>query len=114
MSTGLTPDTLISTMSSLIEIFDVTAVKYGLVRCKLIVDAYIACCGLLNNVEAEAAAKAVVGFAVEVQKALSDFNAEHNEDIRIRCGIHIGPLNSCIMGSEVLCYELYGGTVFHV
>ena len=110
-STSLTPDTLIATMSALIDIFDTTAVKYGLIRCKLIGDAYIACCGLLNNVEAEAAAKAVVGFAVEVHKSLAEFNREHNEEIYIRCGVHIGPLTSAVLGSDILSYELYGGSL---
>lgn len=78
-------------------------------RAMFVGDAYIAACGLYDEVEPEKQAKAVVGFAVELENELTKFNEANNENIHIRCGIHIGSLTSCVLGTECNTFELYGG-----
>ena len=89
--------------------FDRLAESHGLEKIKTIGDAYMVAAGLPQPQENHAAA--VAAMAVEMQKALAEFNAETNQSIALRIGIHTGPVVAGVIGLKKFAYDLWGDTV---
>ena len=56
-------------------------------------------------------ATAVAAMAVEMQQTLADFNAQTNQTIALRIGIHTGPVVAGVIGLKKFAYDLWGDTV---
>jgi len=56
-------------------------------------------------------AEAVADMALEMQKTVTHLNAGHEGNLRIRIGIHTGPVIAGIIGTHKFSYDLWGDTV---
>jgi class 3 adenylate cyclase len=59
----------------------------------------------LDHVEATAQ------MALDMQAALARFNAQSNDNFRLRIGINIGPVVAGVIGLSKFSYDLWGDTV---
>jgi class 3 adenylate cyclase len=49
--------------------------------------------------------------ALDMQKAIADFNQETEKNLSIRIGIHTGPVVAGVIGLKKFAYDLWGDTV---
>ncbi|MEO0396740.1 MAG: adenylate/guanylate cyclase domain-containing protein [Cyanobacteria bacterium P01_A01_bin.137] len=89
--------------------FDRLAERHGLEKIKTIGDAYMVAAGLPQPQDNHVAA--VAAMAVEMQATLADFNAQTNQTIALRIGIHTGPVVAGVIGLKKFAYDLWGDTV---
>ena len=89
--------------------FDQLAENHGLEKIKTIGDAYMVAAGLPQPQENHVAA--VAAMAVEMQEALAEFNAQTQQNITLRIGIHTGPVVAGVIGLKKFAYDLWGDTV---
>ncbi|MEM9804452.1 MAG: adenylate/guanylate cyclase domain-containing protein, partial [Cyanobacteria bacterium P01_D01_bin.56] len=89
--------------------FDELAESHGLEKIKTIGDAYMVAAGLPQPQENHAAA--VAAMAIEMQAALAEFNAQTQQNIALRIGIHTGPVIAGVIGLKKFAYDLWGDTV---
>jgi class 3 adenylate cyclase len=92
-----------------VDSFDQAAETYGLERYSIIGERYLAVCGLmtplLDNVSR------ACDFALETFNVLQRFNLNHKADLRLRIGMHTGPLMAGIVGIKRFRYGLWGETL---
>ena len=79
--------------------------KHGIEKIKTIGDAYLAVCGLPNEVEDHA--QRIVRAALEIQ----NFMNQNQGKFQIRMGIHSGPVVAGIVGVKKFAYDIWGDTV---
>ena len=89
--------------------FDQLAERHGLEKIKTIGDAYMVAAGLPQPQENHAAA--VAAMAIEMQATLAEFNAQTQQNIALRIGIHTGPVVAGVIGLKKFAYDLWGDTV---
>jgi class 3 adenylate cyclase len=109
MSTHMSPTELILTLDEVFSAFDAIAERFGVEKIKTIGDAYMAAAGL--PVAREDHADAAVLMGVEMIKALSEIRARRQLPLRMRVGIHSGPVAAGIIGQKRFLYDVWGDTV---
>ncbi len=109
MSTHMSPTELILTLDEVFSAFDAIAERFGVEKIKTIGDAYMAAAGL--PVAREDHADAVVLMGVEMIKALSEIRERRALPLRMRVGIHSGPVAAGIIGQKRFLYDVWGDTV---
>ena len=109
LSTQMSPVDLVDLLNDIFSHFDRLAAQHGLEKIKTIGDAYMVVGGLptpkLNHAEA------IADMALGIQKAIVQFNQEHDKALSIRIGIHTGPVVAGIIGTTRFSYDLWGDTV---
>jgi class 3 adenylate cyclase len=108
-SSHVPPEDLVAMLNEIFSAFDQLVEKHGLEKIKTIGDAYMAAAGLptLRDDHAEAVAE----FALDLQEALARLNSSRSEPIRIRIGIHTGPVVAGVIGTKRFAYDLWGDAV---
>ncbi|MEO0759886.1 MAG: adenylate/guanylate cyclase domain-containing protein [Cyanobacteria bacterium J06648_16] len=109
LSTTMPPQKLVSLLNGIFSAFDQLCEKHDLEKIKTIGDAYMVVGGL--PVAREDHAKAVVDFALDMQRAIATFNQDTGESFRIRIGINSGPVVAGVIGTKKFIYDLWGDTV---
>lgn len=101
----LSPTELVDELHKNFTAFDAISEKHGLEKIKTIGDAYLAVCGLPNEIpdHAHRVAKA----AIEIQ----DYIKKSKSIFQIRIGIHSGSVVAGIVGSKKFAYDIWGDTV---
>ena len=89
--------------------FDQTAETYGLERYSIIGERYLAVCGLMTPLLDHV--NRACDFALQTFNVLQRFNLTHKADLRVRIGIHTGPLIAGIVGIKRFRYGLWGETL---
>ncbi len=109
LSCFVAPIDLVKLLNRIFSAFDQLAEKHGLEKIKTIGDAYMVVGGLptprADHVEA------VAEMALDMQQAITDFNAETGETFSIRIGINTGPVVAGVIGIKKFIYDLWGDTV---
>ena len=104
LSSGISPQELLLLLNELFEIFDRACDKYGLEKIKTMGDAYIAVAGLptprADHIECAAR------MALETNEAV----ARHCR-LRVRIGLHTGPVVAGVVGIKKFAYDMWGNTV---
>ncbi|MBI3096890.1 MAG: response regulator [Planctomycetes bacterium] len=102
------PDELVSILNEVFSLFDALADRHGLEKIKTIGDAYMAAGGLPtpqpNHLED------LVEMALDVREVLAG-RTIGGERIRVRIGIHAGPVVAGVIGTRKFIYDLWGETV---
>ncbi|MGB3514862.1 MAG: adenylate/guanylate cyclase domain-containing protein [Elainellaceae cyanobacterium] len=109
LSTTMLPQKLVSLLNGIFSAFDQLCEKHDLEKIKTIGDPYMVVGGL--PVAREDHAKAVVDFALDMQRAIATFNQDTRESFRIRIGINSGPVVAGVIGTKKFIYDLWGDTV---
>lgn len=109
LSSAVAPAELVKLLNEIFSAFDALAARHGLEKIKTIGDAYMAVSGLpaAREDHAEAAAR----MALDIQTELEQFNRDYRTNLRMRIGLHSGPVIAGIIGRNKFAYDLWGDTV---
>jgi len=89
--------------------FDDLLTCHGVEKIKTIGDAYMAVAGLPEPRPDHAAA--VADFALAMVKSMERLRHESGVELRVRVGIHSGPVVAGVLGTKKFLYDLWGDTV---
>jgi len=109
LSVRISPTELVSLLNQIFSLFDHLAEQHGLEKIKTIGDAYMVVGGL--PIPCSNHAKAIADMALDMQKAIAQFNTESDEQISMRIGINTGPVVAGVIGIKKFIYDLWGDTV---
>ncbi len=106
LSAQAAPDELVELLSREFSLFDALAEKHGLEKIKTIGDAYM----VVGGVPMPRAdhAEAVAEMALDMLNELPQVTAGL---LKIRIGIHTGPVVAGVIGTKKFAYDLWGDTV---
>lgn len=116
LAAGLHPEELVSLLDAIFTDFDALAERYNLEKIKTIGDAYMAVCGIpepnpehCNN---------VARFALDIVRIIEKYSihsqsqpSAEGKNLRLRIGIHTGPVVAGVIGKKKFSYDLWGDTV---
>ena len=109
LSARISPQELVNLLNEIFSTFDQLAQKHGLEKIKTIGDAYMVAGGLpmpmVNHTEA------IAQMALDMQTAITQFQADKGEPFQIRIGINTGPVVAGVIGLRKFIYDLWGDTV---
>jgi len=109
MSASLSPEQVVAWLSDLFSLFDDLSNRYGLEKIKTIGDAYMAAAGLptpgLDHLQN------AVEMALEIRRRLAHRVGPDGGRLRMRIGIHTGPVVAGVIGTKKFIYDLWGDTV---
>ncbi len=109
MSSGMSPKPLVTLLDDLFTQFDELARQHRVEKIKTIGDCYMAVCGVPDPRPDHAVALAEM--ALEMIDCLRQFNASRGTSIRLRIGMHTGPVVAGVIGRSKFIYDLWGDTV---
>ena len=109
-SRTVSPHSLVKMLNRIFSAFDEVAENCGVEKIKTIGDAYMAACGVPEEVEdhAERMLRMAIGMRVAMARICQEFPA-YMLDIRI--GVHTGPCVAGVIGRQRFIYDLWGDTV---
>ncbi len=109
LSQKLSPEALVEMLNRIFSAFDDLAEELRLEKIKTIGDCYMVAAGLpdarADHVEA------VARMALGMRDALARVNREGGYSLRLRIGIHTGPVVAGVIGKRKFIYDLWGDTV---
>jgi class 3 adenylate cyclase len=109
LSQTLSPAELVTMLNRIFTAFDDLAEKLGIEKIKTIGDCYMVAAGLpeprSDHVEA------VARMALGIREALDTVNRELGYSLRLRIGVHTGPVVAGVIGKRKFIYDLWGDTV---
>lgn len=105
----VTPDKLLELLNSVFSEFDDLCDKYDAEKIKTIGDAYMVVAGVPVNC-ADHAGK-LANMALDMQLAIARHNAALGQTLKIRVGIHSGPVIAGVIGKKKFAYDLWGDSV---
>ena len=109
LSGKVPPNELVTMLDQLFTAFDHSAHRLGIEKIKTIGDCYMAVAGL--TVELDDPPVVMVEMALEMHRAIDQFNTEHDTSLQIRIGINCGPVVAGVIGKSKFIYDLWGDTV---
>jgi len=109
LSTLMNPIDLVELLNQIFSSFDMICERLGLEKIKTIGDAYMAVGGLPDPRADHA--EAIAQMAIDMQREIARFNAQHSKFFSIRIGIHSGPVVAGVIGIKKFIYDLWGDTV---
>ncbi len=109
MSSQLSPSQVISLLNEIFMEFDALAEKHGVEKIKTIGDAYMAATGV--PLAREDHADALVQFGLGMIKSMDQLCLKLGLPLKIRVGIHSGPVAGGIIGQSRFLYDIWGDTV---
>ncbi len=99
---------VVALLNAVFSRFDWLAERHGLEKIKTIGDAYMVVGGL-PTVRPDHA-QAVAAFALDILRVLQG-NEQTSHLLRVRIGIHTGPVVAGVIGTKKFIYDLWGDTV---
>ncbi len=108
-SEKLSPKRVVDVLNRVFSLFDNLVEKYHLEKIKTIGDAYMVAGGLPSPMKDSV--EAIADLALEMLKALAQFNIENNQTFTIRIGIHTGAVVAGVIGIKKFIYDVWGDTV---
>ncbi len=105
----LPPQELVVLLNRIFSQFDQLLEQHHLEKIKTIGDAYMVVGGLPQPNPDHAAA--VADMALDMQRAIDEFNQVTGESFKMRIGIHTGPVVAGVIGLKKFIYDLWGDTV---
>ena len=109
LSQKLTPAELVDMLNRTFSAFDDLAEKLGVEKIKTIGDCYMVAAGLPEPHPDHA--DRVAEMALCMREALERINREGGYSLRLRIGLHTGPVVAGVIGKRKFIYDLWGDTV---
>ena len=109
LSSQLSPIEVVEMLNTIFSEFDYLTEKHRLEKIKTIGDAYMVVGGLPHP--SPNSAEAIAEMALDILSVIANFNADHNQDFKIRIGINTGPVVAGVIGTKKFIYDLWGDTV---
>jgi class 3 adenylate cyclase len=105
----LSPGHLVKLLNSFFSVADVAAERHGLEKVKTIGDAYLAVAGgMASNL---CSSQSAIHFSRDLVRSLADLSDETGIELKVRIGIHTGPVVGGVIGSSRLAYDYWGDTM---
>lgn len=108
LSSTLSPTEMVVLLDGVFSEFDRLAAKYGVEKIKTIGDAYMAVAGL--PMPRPDHAEVIAEMALDIQEEIARFRIA-NQGVRLRIGMHSGPVVAGVIGRSKFNYDLWGDTV---
>ncbi len=105
----LPPDVVLELLNGIFSRFDRLTAEHGLEKIKTIGDAYMAAGGLPEGCRDHAVRAAAM--ALRMPAAIAEASRAMGQDLRIRIGLHTGPVAAGIIGKDKFIYDVWGDTV---
>lgn len=105
----LSPGHLVRMLNEIFSLADECAESNGVEKVKTIGDAYLAVSG--GHASAGHDAEAAIAFALDVIADVDDYAQRTGIDVKVRVGIHTGPVVGGVIGSRRLAYDYWGDTM---
>jgi adenylate cyclase len=109
LAAKMSPERMVELLGSLFSRFDAIAEQLGLEKIKTIGDGYMVAGGLPQPRPDHA--MAVAEMALAMHAAADGTAAMYDQPIRLRIGIHTGPLVAGVIGTHKFVYDVWGDTV---
>jgi class 3 adenylate cyclase len=109
LASRVSPEALVVFLNEVFSKFDALADVFGLEKIKTIGDAYMAVSGLL--VQRTDHPEAAADMALQMQRALNEFDAAKDGLLQIRIGLHTGPVVAGVIGTKKFSYDMWGNAV---
>jgi adenylate cyclase len=109
LSQTLSPEELVRMLNRIFTEFDDLAERLGIEKIKTIGDCYMVAAGLPERRADHA--EAIAQMALGIREALDVLNRAHGYSLRLRMGIHTGPVVAGVIGKRKFIYDLWGDTV---
>jgi adenylate cyclase len=109
LSRRLSPGHLVKLLNSFFSAADRCADRYGLEKVKTIGDAYLAVIGGMGSHDCESCA--ALSFARDLVAELGTLSDETGIELKVRIGVHTGPVVGGVIGSSRLAYDYWGDTM---
>ena len=109
LASQISPTELILKLNSIFSEFDQLTEEYGLEKIKTIGDGYMVASGLPTP--REDSADAIVEMALAMQETMEKISKKTRENLKLRIGIHSGPVVAGVIGIKKFSYDLWGDTV---
>lgn len=106
--TLMPPEELILALNSFFSALDRLTRDHQCEKIKTIGDAYMAVCGVPNSDKAHA--ERIVNLAIAIAGVASSMTL-NSVPIRVRIGVHTGPVVAGVIGESRFAYDLWGDTV---
>jgi class 3 adenylate cyclase len=104
-----TPDEVVELLDAIFLRFDWIVENLGLEKIKTVGDAYLLVGGVPEPRPDHAVA--VARAAIAMRETLRSLSVDLGVDLRLRIGIHTGPLVAGVVGANRLSYDVWGATV---
>ncbi len=119
LSSRLAASQLVQLLDRLFSDFDRLAAAHGVERIKTIGDAYMAVCGIVPAVPADAPEGGSAGdhaaraarFALALQARAAEVARETGLALNVRIGLHVGPVIAGVIGTRKPAFDCWGETV---
>jgi class 3 adenylate cyclase len=105
----VSPNQLVSLLNDIFSRFDRLAEEYGVEKIKTIGDGYMAVAGCLEDQPDHALRAARL--AVAMRDDLQDFAARNGLNLKLRIGIHSGPVIAGVIGEKRFGFDVWGDSV---
>jgi class 3 adenylate cyclase len=109
LSAKMPPRELVDVLNDIFSRFDALTEKHGLEKIKTIGDAYMVVGGVPTPRSDHAAA--VARMALEIRDLVEDYRLPTGDRLKLRIGIHTGPVVAGVIGTKKFAYDLWGDTV---
>ncbi len=109
LSQTLTPDELVKVLDEIFSAFDGLAEELGLEKIKTIGDCYMVAAGLPEPKEDHVAA--IARMALGMRAAIEALDQARGYTLKLRIGVHCGPVVAGVIGKRKFIYDLWGDTV---
>ncbi|MGA1278088.1 MAG: adenylate/guanylate cyclase domain-containing protein [Candidatus Kapaibacteriota bacterium] len=105
----LKPAEVVGTLNDLFTEFDSLALELGIEKIKTLGDAYMGACGIPTAREDHAVR--MTEFAFRIMNASKNHRFPGQDIIKIRVGLHCGPVIAGVIGGHKYTYDLWGDSV---
>ena len=106
----LSPNKLVQILNNIFKKFDDLSVRYNVEKIKTIGDSYFAVAGLKDNKQQSAVN--IIEMAKSFIDSIKNINENTPEmDLKIRIGVHTGPIVAGVIGKNKFAYDLWGASV---
>jgi class 3 adenylate cyclase len=109
LSARMQPAAVVEFLTRLFSQFDASALTLGVEKIKTIGDAYMAVAGVPDQRADHCQAAALM--ALDMLERLSRVNEALGCDMKVRIGVHCGPVVAGIVGTHRSVYDVWGDTV---
>jgi len=109
LSSGADPEVVVDMLNSVFSEFDDLARAHRIEKIKTIGDSYMAAAGLPEPRDDHSVA--AIEFALDMLEVVKSRTGLDGRPLRLRIGIHTGPVVAGVIGLDRFIYDLWGDTV---